>query len=325
MHIPDNYLSPSTCAVVGSCMVPVWMWATRRIKKEFSAKNVPLVGVFAAFSFLLMMFNIPLPGGTTGHAVGATLIAVFIGPFAACLSLSIALLIQALFFGDGGVISFGVNAFNMAFVMPFAGYFLYVLLKGFHSSERWEKISLFIAAYVSLNIGAFLTALEFGLQPILFKDNIGVPLYSPYPLGIALPAMMMPHLLIAGVVEAFVTVGVYEFVKKVSPQSIHKTFSVKLKPMYVAVAMMVILSPLGLFASGAAWGEWKNDEIQKLIGYIPSGMKDGFSFISIMPDYTVPFIRSEFFGYMLSAVVGITIILIIFRMLNRFFGSHVDI
>ena len=71
MHIPDNYLSPSTCAVLGTAMVPVWAVSVKAVKAQISSKeNIPLLGIGAAFSFLGMMFNIPLPGGTTGHAVG---------------------------------------------------------------------------------------------------------------------------------------------------------------------------------------------------------------------------------------------------------------
>jgi len=324
MHIPDNYLSPSTCAVLGAFMLPVWRWGTRKIKKEFSTKNVSLIGVFASFSFLLMMFNLPLPGGTTGHAVGATLIAVLIGPSAACLSLSVALLIQALFFGDGGLISFGVNAFNMAFIMPFAGYFIYVFLKSFYSSERWDRISLFLSAYISLNIGALLAAVEFGIQPILFKSLSGVPVYSPYPLSIAVPAMMVPHLLIAGFVEAVVTVGVYNFIKKTSPRLIRDISGIKLKPVYAMMTAMIILSPIGLLASGTAWGEWSNSEIQKLVGYIPSGMSNGLNYNSFLSGYTVPFIMSDTLGYMLSAAAGVMVIFVIFKVLERAFNAHMD-
>src|SRR5262249_10850005 len=118
MHIPDGYLSPETCATLGTAMVPVWATATRRGKKIGKPRFVPLLALGAAYAFLVMMFNVPIPDGTTAHAVGAVLIAVVLGPWAAVIAVSIALLIQALFFGDGGVLAFGANAFNMAFVMP---------------------------------------------------------------------------------------------------------------------------------------------------------------------------------------------------------------
>lgn len=97
MHIPENYLSPSTCAVMTAAMVPVWGYSINKVRTEIPKARMPLLGIGAAFSFLGMMFNVPLPGGTTGHAVGGTLIAILTGnPAAGCISVSIALLIQAL-------------------------------------------------------------------------------------------------------------------------------------------------------------------------------------------------------------------------------------
>ena len=129
MHIPENYLSTSTCAVMTAAMLPVWGYSINKVRTEIPKAKMPLLGIGAAFSFLGMMFNVPLPGGTTGHAVGGTLIAILTGsPAAGCISVSIALLIQALLFGDGGMLAFGANCFNMAFVLPYLGFFLYKLL-----------------------------------------------------------------------------------------------------------------------------------------------------------------------------------------------------
>src|SRR5438309_6397214 len=128
MHIPDGYLSPQTEIVFGAAMVPVWFKASRAIRKVVKTRYVPLVAIGAAFSFLIMMFNVPIPDGTTAHAVGGVLIAVLLGPWAAVIAVSVALIIQALFFGDGGVLAYGANVFNMAIVMPFVGYQAYRLL-----------------------------------------------------------------------------------------------------------------------------------------------------------------------------------------------------
>src|SRR3954452_4808483 len=128
VHIPDGYLSPQTCAVFYAGMVPIWYRATKRVRAIVKSQNVPLIAVGAPFAFLVMMFNIPVPDGTTAHAVAAVAIAIVLGPWAAVIAVSIALAIQALFFGDGGVLALGANCFNMAFVMPFAGYGVYRLL-----------------------------------------------------------------------------------------------------------------------------------------------------------------------------------------------------
>src|SRR3954447_22214189 len=127
MHIPDGYLSPATCAAFYGASVPVWVVAGRRVRKVVKNRYVPLVALGAAYSFLVMMFNVPVPDGTTAHAVGAVLVAILLGPWAAVIAVSCALAIQALFFGDGGVLAFGANCFNMAFVMPVVGYAVYTL------------------------------------------------------------------------------------------------------------------------------------------------------------------------------------------------------
>ena len=101
--------------------MPFWVAAGRRVRKVVKNRYVPLLALGAAYCFLVMMFNVPIPDGTTAHAVGGVLVAVLLGPWAAVIAVSIALLIQALFFGDGGVLALGANCFNMAIVMPFVG------------------------------------------------------------------------------------------------------------------------------------------------------------------------------------------------------------
>src|SRR4030065_1176314 len=106
-------------------MLPIWTAAARIVKKTLKAKQVPLLAIGAAFSFVIMMFNIPIPGGSTGHAVGGVLAAIILGPWAACIAITVVLVIQALLFGDGGITTLGANCFNMAFVLPFMGYYVY--------------------------------------------------------------------------------------------------------------------------------------------------------------------------------------------------------
>lgn len=212
MHIPEGYLSPATCAVLGAAMVPVWYKAMKKVKKDLSVQQIPRLALGAVFSFLVMMLNVPIPDGTTAHAVGSILVAVLLGPWAAVISVSVALFIQALLFGDGGVLAFGANAFNMAGVMPFVGYGVYRLLNQQAASGSWRQMgTLFIASYVALNAAAFCAAVEFGLQPLLFTDGQGSPLYCPYGFEVSIPAMMTAHLLVAGFVEGVMTVAAYRF------------------------------------------------------------------------------------------------------------------
>ncbi len=218
MHIPDGYLSPQTCAVMYVSAAPFWYLAAKKLKKTLTTKTVPLLSVFSALSFVLMMFNAPVPGGTTAHAVGGVLIAIILGPWAAVLGVSSALFIQAIFFGDGGILAFGANCFNMAIVLPFVGYFVYKLIAGsspIDSSKQW--IGAAIGGYVGINAAAFCAAVEFGIQPLLFHTANGTPLYCPYSLSQAIPAMLLAHMTVAGVIEAIVTGGVLVFLTKSMP------------------------------------------------------------------------------------------------------------
>ena len=321
MHIPDNYLSPATCAVMGAAMIPVWTIAVKKVKAEITKEKLPMLGVGAAFSFLVMMFNVPLIGGTTGHAVGGTLLAILLGPWAACISVTIALLVQALLFGDGGILAFGANAFNMAFVLPFVGYFVYQFIKERTRSSRGEYVGIALGSYFGINVAALVTAIEFGLQPLLFHNGAGQPLYCPYPLAVSIPAMTIPHLLVAGVVEVVFTVAVVVFIKRVSPGTIYEGARRRTKPIYALIAGLICLSPIGLLAAGTAWGEWGADEIKNVIsggnalGYVPAGMEHGFSFNALMADYSVTGLP-EAAGYILSAVAGVAVLVILFKLLS---------
>ncbi|BCN29352.1 cobalt transporter CbiM [Anaeromicropila herbilytica] len=326
MHIPDNYLSPATCAVMTTAMVPVWVKSVRKMKEEIPKVKIPLLGIGAAFSFLLMMFNVPLPGGTTGHAVGGTLLAILLGPYAACISVTVALLIQALLFGDGGILAFGANCFNMAFVLPFFGYFIYKFIKDRVRTEKGEYVGIAIGSYMGINVAAFIAAIEFGLQPLLFKDATGQPLYCPYSLSVSIPAMTIPHLLVAGVIEMIFTVAIVAYIKKVSPGTIYDGAKQKTNAIYGLIALLICFTPLGLLATGTAWGEWGTDEIKEVasggnvLGYIPKGMKDGFNFEAIMPDYAISGLP-EVAGYILSALAGVAILIILFKVISSFMKS----
>ena len=192
MHIPDGYLGPQTYTVAYAAAVPFWIIASRKLNKTLRSRQVPLLALSAAFCFVIMMFNVPIHGGTTGHAVGGVLVAILLGPWAACIAVSIALIIQALLFGDGGITCIGANCFNMAVIMPFVGYGVYKLISGrsdVRSPLRW--IGAAIGAYMGLNVAAITTGFEFGIQPLICHDTAGHALFAPYPLNVAVPAMAL--------------------------------------------------------------------------------------------------------------------------------------
>jgi cobalt/nickel transport system permease protein len=354
MHIPDGYLSPSTCALTFAAAAPFWYVASRNVTRMLHTKAVPLISVVSAFSFTVMMFNLPLPGGTTGHAVGMAIAAIVLGPWAAIMAISIALLVQAVFFGDGGILAFGANAFNMAIVGSLTAYAVYRLIAGASAlSSRRRVVAGAIAGYVAINISALVASIEFGLQPMFFHDAAGAPLFAPYPLSIAVPAMMIGHLTFAGLAELTITGGLVAYLQRYDidllKQTAHRAVLSATgretgtaaawkatRRLWAGLAALMIASPLGLIAAGTAWGEWAAEdfadpqaraEIAAASGNaappeaVPSGLHTLSSlWTAPMPDYAPPFMHSAEFGYVLSALTGGGLIILIFLALSALAG-----
>lgn len=322
MHIPDNYLSPASCAVLAVAAAPVIVLSIKKVKVQLKENKelAPMLGIAASLSFLLMMFNVPVPGGTTAHAVGGTLLAILIGPYAASLALTVALLLQAFLFGDGGILALGANIFNMAIVMPFVGYAIYNLFRKHHQ----ETLGVIIGSFLSINAAAFLAGVELGLQPLIVSEA-GQPLYNPYGLSITVPAMLGAHLLVAGWVEAFFTVVIYRFVKQVAPAELYTPSTVNttsfVKKIRWVLLALIVLSPLGLLADGTAFGEWSAEELGSLLhGKVPTGIKNGFSFEALFSDYTIPGTKIAI-GYILSAITAVLIFYIISKIIRSMNGE----
>jgi cobalt/nickel transport system permease protein len=329
MHIPDGYLSPSTCASLYAGATPFWAVSLQKMKRRLNTQAVPLLSLFAAFSFVIMMFNLPLPGGTTGHAVGVAIAAIVLGPWGSILAISVALVIQAIFFGDGGVTAIGANCFNMAIVGSLVAYAVYRLIAGRTPIESPRRVIAAAAAgYCAINASALMAALEFGIQPMLFHDASGAPLYAPYPLRIAVPAMMIGHLTIAGLAEMIVSGGVVAYLQRAEPALLKTTApgagvnggAVSMRPLWIALALLLILTPLGILAAGAAWGEWVPDDFstpqtrQQIAAasgnhaapaQAPAGLqKLATIWTAPMPRYAPPILKSAQLGYLLSAMLG---------------------
>jgi cobalt/nickel transport system permease protein len=368
MHIPDGYLSPATCTALYASSAPFWYVAMRRVKKTLHTRLVPLLSLFAAFSFVIMMFNLPLPGGTTGHAVGIGLAAVVLGPWAAMLAVSVAIVIQALFFGDGGITAIGANCFNMAVVGALVSYAVYRMIAGRSAILSFRRVTAAaLAGYVAINVSALLAAIEFGIQPLLYRDATGAPLYCPYPLSVAIPAMMLGHLTIAGLAELVVSAGVVAFIQKSDPSLLKSTAgrcallieprpgsaggiaagpsdptphagARSLRPLWIGLCMLMILTPLGILAAGSAWGEWmasdfSNPSVRQQIAQssfqqpAPLRAPEGLEHLSSM--WTAPFVRyappyvtSAAFGYLLSAMFGAGLVMLATLAVGRFIRAQ---
>jgi cobalt/nickel transport system permease protein len=350
MHIPDGYLSPETCAAMYVAAAPFWYTALQRVKRLLTTRLVPLLAVFSAFSFVIMMFNLPLPGGTTGHAVGMGIATIVLGPWGSMLAVSVALLIQALFFGDGGVTAFGANCFNMAIVGSLVAYWVYRAIAGRAPiMDTRRVVAAAIAGYVAINVAALCAAIEFGIQPALFHDANGAPLYAPYPLSIAIPAMLIGHLTLAGLAELVVSGGVVAYLQRADPSLLKLTAPEArdaeegvqevtrrggwrtARPLLIGLAVLMVLSPLGLLAAGTAWGEWgasdfsnpaMRQQIEAASGQAPPAQAPrGLEKLSALwnaplSGYAPSFLSSAEFGYILSAVVGTGLIILAFFLIS---------
>jgi len=357
MHIPDGYLSPSTCAGLYAAAMPFWYAAFRRVQKALASRAVPLLSVFSAFSFVIMMFNLPLPGGTTGHAVGMGMASIVLGPWISLLAISTALLIQALLFGDGGITSYGANCFNMAIVGSMSAYTVYRMVAGNTPITSVRRvIAAGVAGYVGINLAAFCAAVEFGIQPVFFRDAAGVPLYAPYALNISVPAMMIGHLTIAGLAELVLAAGLVAYLQRADPGLLRNTAPraadgvapatlplvwPSARKLWLVLGLLLVLTPLGIFTAGSAWGEWRAEDFANPENRAnltrtsrqqepPADAPSGLARLSALwkapvSGYALTFTRSLHFGYFLAAGLGVGVVilftLLIGLILNKVRGT----
>jgi len=205
MHIPDGYLSPTTIVVSYTITLPLWIYGFKKLKEKLNENTLPLIGSLTALSFIIMMLNVPIPGGTSGHALGTALISILFGPWIAFISISLVLLIQAVIFGDGGISALAIESFAMGFVASFVAYYVFKLLKN-------KKFAPFIAGYLSIVVASFIIALALGIQPIFWRNNN--PLYFPFDLKVTIPAIVGSHIVAFGLVEGILTQLLYNFLTK---------------------------------------------------------------------------------------------------------------
>ena len=330
MHIPDGYLSPATCAVGYAVAVPMLAVASRKVRSRVKNRQVPTLAMLSAMCFLVMMFNIPVPDGTSAHAAGGALVAILLGPWAGLTAISVALAFQALLFGDGGVLVYGANVVNLGIVLPFVGYGVYRLVAGNAIlTARRRVVAAAAGGYLGLTASALACGVELGIQPSLFTNADGVPLYSPYDLSETIPAMLLSHLVVAGVAEAVLTAGVVGYLQRANIALLrvnHPKVPVdaasrgqaarRFKPVKVAVAsvvVMALLTPLGLLAPGGAFGEEAPEDLNldKLhLTAVPTGLQkyNGFWAHTPIPGYDLTNDEHPVLGYLVSAAVGVVVI-----------------
>ena len=213
MHIPDGFLSPQTFLPAYAVAAAAWAYGARRLRAELDERTLPWLAALTAFSFVLMLILVPLPGGTTAHASGIAVLAVLAGVWTAFLCISLVLVLQALLLGDGGVTALPLNALAMGLAGSAAAVLAYRGLRRFG-----ERAALFAAGWLAVNVSAALLALALGVQPLIAAAEDGTPRFFPFGLAITLPAVMVPHAMI-GIGEGLLTVALVRLARRYVPQA----------------------------------------------------------------------------------------------------------
>jgi len=204
MHIPDGFLSHSLNAATFVISSGACAYGVRRVNRSFGEREVPLMGVTAAFIFAAQMINFPVAGGTSGHFLGAVFSSVLLGPWASLIIMTLVLIVQCLGFADGGLTAIGSNIFNMGVIGALGGYVIFIFLYTLtQKSQKGFFIALAISSWLSVVMGASAAAIELAIS-------------GTSPLKVALPTMAGIHAVI-GIGEAIITTAAVSLILKTRP------------------------------------------------------------------------------------------------------------
>lgn len=298
LHIPDGFLNVLVSVIFWIVTIVTLGFAISKTNKSLGEKQIPLMGVMAAFIFAAQMINFPVAGGTSGHLLGGALAAIVLGPWAGMLVMTAVIAVQALLFQDGGLLVMGANIFNMGLVTAAIGYGLYRSVMGQSKTVKLGVVA--VAAWLSVMAGALLTALQLWLSGMS-------------QLQIVIPAMMGVHALI-GIGEALVTVFALTFIMQTRPDLLGEgSESAKGSSNWawvggVIALLVVLISPL---ASGDPDGL---ERVAEDLGFIGTGLDAPYS---IIPDYTIPFLGETALSTILAGVVGIIVVAVIMILIGR--------
>jgi len=304
MHIPDGFVSAPLNSVTALISIATLAFSVARVKRDFSDKAfvVPLLATLAAFVFAAQMLNFPIGGGTSGHFLGAVTAAALLGPWSACIILSVVLVIQGLLFGDGGITALGSNILNMGIV---GGIVAYPLLRGLRAllpaGRGYYFAASAVASWFSVVLASSFCALELALS-------------GTSPLKIAFPAMVGTHAII-GIGEAMICVAVLTAIASARPDILpswaaleksaqpNKSFK---NAWGLAGAGLALALALALF--GSPFASASPDGLEKVAeekGFLQAAAEDAVLWKNAaLPDYKIPSIESEKLSTGMAGLIG---------------------
>lgn len=290
LHIPDGFLSLVISLIFWVITIITVGIAISKTNKSLGEKQIPLMGIMAAFIFAAQMLNFPVAGGTSGHFLGGALAAMVLGPWAGILVMTAVIAVQGLLFQDGGLLVMGANIFNMGLLTAMIGFGLYRSVIGRGKGTRLAVAG--VAAWLAVVASALVASLQLWLS-------------GTSRLEIVVPAMLGVHVLI-GIGEAIITVAALSFIEQTRPDLLNKkATSAKggrgwVYAGIVVTLFAVLLSPL---ASADPDGL---ERVAEDMGFLYLGQSAPYQ---ILPDYTIPFLGETALSTIVAGVVGALVVL----------------
>lgn len=290
LHIPDGFLNVTVSVICWVITVIVIGVAVSRTNKTLGEKQVPLMGIMAAFIFAAQMINFPIAGGTSGHLLGGALAAIVLGPWAGMLVMTAVIAVQGLLFQDGGLLVMGANIFNMGLLTAAIGYGLYRSVMNKSTATKLAVAG--VAAWLSVMAGALATALQLWLSGTSSLQAVTI-------------TMLSVHALI-GIGEALITVAALSFIFRTRPDLLGEG-SVSAESGRGWIIAGVVISLIVILLSPLASAN--PDGLERVatdLGFIDAGQAAPFNIIA---DYTVPFLGKTPLSTILAGILGAFIVI----------------
>lgn len=289
LHIPDGFLTTPVALMGWLLTLLLVAYALRQTRDQLGERQVPLLGVLAAFIFAAQAINFPVAGGTSGHLLGGALAAIVLGPWAAVLVMTAVIALQGLLFQDGGLLVMGWNIMNMGVLTAFTGYLAYLLIKRILGATQSSLlVAGVVGAWLSVEVGAIATAIQLAVS-------------GTSPLHIALPAMAGVHALI-GIGEALITVGALTLIARSRPDILYQGAKAggMASAAWVTTGLVIalVVATFSFAASPAPDGLERVAEDQGFLALASDPL------YNILPDYTIPFVTDETLSGILAVVLG---------------------
>lgn len=298
MHIPDGFLTLTVSIICWIITIITLSFAVSKTNKLLGEKQIPLMGVMAAFIFAAQMINFPVAGGTSGHLLGGVLAAVVLGPWAGMLVMTAVIALQAILFQDGGLLVMGANILNMGLITAAVGYGLYRSVSG--SSKPVKLTGIGVAAWLSVMTGALFTSLQLWLS-------------GTSQLSVVIPAMLGVHALI-GLGEALITVSAVAFILQTRPDLLGEgSESASGSRGWIFVGGIIALLVVFISPLASAYPDGL-ERVAENVGFLSTAQSSPFS---IIPDYTIPFLGETSLSTILAGVVGIVMVALVAMLVGR--------